>query len=119
MPDNHEKLEGKELPTVNPSQKPRRSRATLTPNTHTHETEKYSFLCIEFEDMGDEKYNSENDVDIVVQVLIYCIYKLTIKSTQRHDDSAAMRTAENSTLGSPCYPKSTHHWHPFPTERRT
>ena len=37
--------------------------------THTHDTAKETFVSIEFEDVRDEKHDSENDVDIVVQLL--------------------------------------------------
>ena len=36
-----------------------------------------AFVCIEFENM-EEKHNSENDVDIVVQLRRYCIPKFTL-----------------------------------------
>ena len=73
--DSYEELEGNGLLTVNPSQKPPRRRDTLTVTTHTHDTAKDAFVCIEFEDMRGEKYESENDIDTVVQLLRYCIHK--------------------------------------------
>ena len=103
---NHEKLEGKELPTVNPSQKPQWRRATLSPLQRTHGTAKVIFACIEFEDVRDEAHDKKNNVDVVVHLLVCCIHKLTIK-TLRHSYSgvtARMHTAENSILGSQCNP---------------
>ena len=37
-----------------------------------------AFVCIEFENMEEEKHNSENDVDNVVQLRRYCIQNLTL-----------------------------------------
>ena len=91
---NHEKLEGKKLPTVNPSRKPP-PHQSLTATKQTHDTAKESLVCIELEDVRDEKHNSENDVDIVVQFLISCILKPTIK------------TPRDIAIARPCVPQKT------------
>ena len=91
---NHEKLEGQKLPPVSPSRKPP-PRHSLTATKQTHDTTRESLVCIEFEDVRDEKHNSENDVEIVVQFLISCILKPTIKTPR---DIARAR---------PCVPQKT------------